>query len=168
MITNQHIEEGLSHACVQAIAAIAGFTLSKPEPDYGVDGSFNEVSITNGRRCLSGFSLHFQTKASTQWQQNEDEIIYDLEAKTYNDLIQMQGSGGVPCILILLTLPTEQQRWLECAATRVTIGGGCYWYYPSGSSTSNQRTKRIHISKQQLLTPDSVIELLNKVKVGRF
>lgn len=66
MITDQHIEEGLSRACIQAIAARAGLSLSKPEPDYGVDGAFNEVNILNGRRFQSGFSLHYQLKASTQ------------------------------------------------------------------------------------------------------
>lgn len=168
MITNQHIEEGLSCACVQAIAAAAGLSLSKPEPDYGVDGTLNEVTIINKRRCQSGFSLNYQLKASISWQQNEDQITYDLEAQTYNDLLQMQVDLAVPCVLILLTLPKEPQQWFECTETRVTIGGGCYWYYPKGSPTSNQSSKRIHIDKQQLLTPKSMVNLLNKVKTGRF
>ncbi|WP_200892320.1 DUF4365 domain-containing protein [Aliterella atlantica] len=89
MITEQHIEEGLSRACVQAIAAKSGLIISRAEFDYGVDGTFNEVSVINGRYCQSGFSLHFQLKASTRWQQNKDKIVYDLEVKTYNDLIEM-------------------------------------------------------------------------------
>lgn len=112
----------MSRACVQAIAAGAGLSLSGPELDYGVDGTFNEVRILNGRRFQSGFSLHFQLKASTQWQQYGDEIIYDLEAKTYNDLIEMQDTGAMPCILILLILPKDQKQWLECSETKVTIG----------------------------------------------
>lgn len=168
MITDQHIEEGLSRACVYAIAARAGLSLSRPEPDYGVDGTFNEVSILNGRRCQSGFSLHYQLKASTQWQQNENEIIYDLEAKTYNNLIEMQATGAIPCILILLTLPKDREQWLECLETRVTIGGGCYWYYPSGSPTANKESKRIRIPRQQLLTTESAIVLLDRVKTGNF
>lgn len=168
MITNQHIQEGLSRACIQAIAARAGFSLSKPESDYGVDGTFNEVTIRHGRRFQAGFCLHFQLKASTQWQQVRDDIVYDLEAKTYNDLIAMQTNSAIPCILILLTLPKEQERWLECSSTRVTIGGGCYWYYPSGLPTTNKQSQRINIPRQQLLTPESVIALLNKVKIGNF
>lgn len=168
MITNQHIEESLSRACVQAIAATAGLNLSKPELDYGVDGTFNEVSIINRRRCQSGFLLNYQLKASTSWQQSGDQIIYDLEAKTYNDLLQMQVDVAVPCVLILLTLLKEPQQWLECTETRVIIRGGCYWYYPRGSFTSNQSSKRIHIDKQQLLTPKSVVDLINKIKIGRL
>lgn len=168
MITNQHIEEGLSRACVQAIAAQTGLILSGSELDYGIDGTFNEIRILNGRRFQSGFLLHFQLKASTQWQQDGDRIIYDLEVKTYNDLLEMQASGAIPCILILLTLPKDRERWLECTKTRVTIGGGCYWYYPSGSATTNKESKRIRIPQQQLLTPESVIALLNQVKAGKF
>ena len=111
MLTEQHIEEGLSRACVQAIAAMAGLNLSIREYDYGVDGTFHEVANVNGRRIESGFCLHFQLKASTQWQQDESVIIYDLEAKTYNDLVGMQAtSGAIPCVLILLALPKERVR----------------------------------------------------------
>ncbi len=168
MITEQHIEEGLSRACVQAIAAKSGLSISIPELDYGIDGTFNEVSIINGRRCQSGFSLNYQLKASIQWEQKKDKIIYNLEAKTYNDLIEMRANGAVPCILILLTLPKNREQWLECAETRVTIGGGCYWYYPNGSRTPNKEGITIHIPQQNLLTPESAIALLNKVKTGEF
>ncbi len=166
MITEQHIEEGLSRACVQAIAAKSGLSISIPELDYGIDGTFNEVSIINGRRCQSGFSLNYQLKASIQWEQKKDKIIYDLEAKTYNDLTEMQLNVAVPCILILVTLPKNRERWLECTETRVTIGGGCYWYYPSSLPTPNKSYKRIYIPQQNLLTPESAIALLNKVRTG--
>jgi Domain of unknown function (DUF4365) len=168
VITEQHIEEGLSRACVQAIAAKSGLIISRTELDYGIDGTFSEVSIINERRCQSGFSLHYQLKASIKWQQKEDKIIYSLEAKTYNDLIEMGANGAVPCILILLTLPKNREQWLECVETRVTIGGGCYWYYPTGSRTPNEVGKTIYIPQQNLLTPESAIALLNKVKTGEF
>lgn len=96
----------------------------------------------------------------------KDKIIYNLEAKTYNDLIEMGANGAVPCILILLTLPKNQEQWLECVETRVIIGGGCYWYYPTGSRTQNEVGKTIYIPQQNLLTPESAIALLDKVKAG--
>lgn len=169
MLTEQHIEEGLSRACVQAIAVMAGLIVSRGEYDYGVDGTFHEVASINGRRVESGFCLHFQLKASTKWQQDESAIIYDLEAKTYNDLVGMQAnSGAIPCVLILLALPKDRVRWLECWETGVTIGGGCYWASLSGSPTKNRRTVRISIPREQQLSPTSLITLLNKVKTGTW
>jgi hypothetical protein len=72
MITEQHIEEGLSRACIQAVSAKAGYTISTPDFDYGVDGTFNEVSYINNRRCQSGRSIHFQLKASKLWKEDNN------------------------------------------------------------------------------------------------
>ncbi|MBW4506999.1 MAG: hypothetical protein KME64_10850 [Scytonematopsis contorta HA4267-MV1] len=39
--------------------------------------------------------------------------IYDLEAKTYNDLvIRRNFRMAVPCILILFALPSDSSQWL--------------------------------------------------------
>jgi Domain of unknown function (DUF4365) len=81
VLTDQHIAESLSRAYVRAIAGRAGLNLAIREYDYGVDGSFDEVVIRQNRRVESGFSLSFQLKASTQWQLDPSEVIYDLEVK---------------------------------------------------------------------------------------
>jgi Domain of unknown function (DUF4365) len=62
--------------------------------------------MRQNRRVESGFSLSFQLKASTQWQLDADRVIYDLEVKTYNDLILRRSiRTATPCILILLRSP---------------------------------------------------------------
>lgn len=103
--------EGLSRACVQAIAARAGLNLSIREFDYGIDGTFHEVALLPGRRVETGRCLNFQLKASTRWQliETEEKIAYDLEAKTYNDLVERQ-QGVLPCLLILLILPRDRTQ----------------------------------------------------------
>ncbi len=169
MLTDQHIAEALSRAYVQAIAARAGLNLAIREFDYGIDGSFNEVVIRNRRRVESGFCLHFQLKASTRWRYDDVAVVYDLEAKTYNDLVMRRGMrGAIPCLLILLTLPQDSARWLECSEIGVTIGGGCYWEYLSGTPTENRQSVRIYISRQQQFTPDALVSLLDKVKSGEW
>ena len=82
MLTEPHILESLSRAYIRAVAGKAGLNLSFREYDYGVDGNFDEITIRNNRRVESGFSLSFQLKASTQWQRNDNTIVYDLEALT--------------------------------------------------------------------------------------
>jgi Domain of unknown function (DUF4365) len=105
----------MSRAYVRAITGRAGLNLAIREYDYGVDGSFDEVVVRQNRRVESGFSLSFQLKASTQWQLDDTQVIYDLEAKTYNDLILMlRLRAATPCILILLALPPDSEQWLIC------------------------------------------------------
>jgi hypothetical protein len=165
MITKQHTEEGLSRACVQAISARAGFNLSNKEFDYGVDGSLDEVSYIDGRRCESGYSLNFQLKASILCKENENFIVYDLEVKTHNDLVWIRDNGAIPCILILLALPEDEAKWLKCEENQVAIGGTCYWYYPTTDKSSNINKVRIKIPRQQIFSPEAVTALFNKLRV---
>jgi Domain of unknown function (DUF4365) len=137
VLTDQHIAESLSRAYVRAIAGRAGLNLAIREYDYGVDGSFDEVVIRQHRRVESGFSLSFQLKASTQWQLDPNDVIYDLEAKTYNDLVLRRSiKTAIPCILLLLALPADSEQWLICEASQLRLQGTCYWAYLSGPAPS--------------------------------
>jgi Domain of unknown function (DUF4365) len=169
VLTDQHIAEALSRAYVRAIAGRAGLNLAIREYDYGVDGSFDEVVIRQNRRVESGFSLSFQLKASTQWQLDTDQVIYDLEVKTYNDLILRRTMRtATPCILILLALPTDPAQWLVCDELELRLRGTCYWDYLSGNLSQNKQSVRIRIPRLQRLTPESLLILIESVKTGEW
>jgi hypothetical protein len=169
VLTNQHIAESLSRAYVRAIAGRAGLNLAVREYDYGVDGSFDEVVVRQNRRVESGFSLSFQLKASTQWQLNDDRVVYDLEVKTYNDLILRRSMRtATPCILILLALPSDSMQWLICEETQLRLQGTCYWEYLSGSLSENRQSVRIRIPRSQRLNPESLLTLIENVKIGEW
>jgi Domain of unknown function (DUF4365) len=169
VLTDQHIAESLSRAYVRAIAGRAGFNLAVREYDYGVDGSFDEVVVRQNRRVESGFSLSFQLKASTQWQLNDTQVVYDLEVKTYNDLILRRSMRtATPCILILLALPSDSMQWLICEETQLRLQGTCYWEYLSGSPSENSQSVRIRIPRSQRLNPESLLTLMENVKIGEW
>ncbi len=169
MLTDQHISEALSRAYVRAIAGRAGLNSAVREYDYGVDGSFDEVVVRQNRRVESGFSLSFQLKASTQWQLNDTQVVYDLEVKTYNDLIlRRRMRTATPCILILLALPSDSMQWLICEETQLRLQGTCYWEYLSGSLSENRQSVRIRIPRSQRLNPESLLTLIENVKTGEW
>jgi hypothetical protein len=169
VLTDQHISESLSRAYVRAIAGRAGLNLAVREYDYGVDGSFDEVVVRQNRRVESGFSLSFQLKSSTQWQLNDTQVVYDLEVKTYNDLILRRSMRtATPCILILLALPLDSMQWLICEETQLRLQGTCYWEYLSGSLSENSQSVRIRIPRSQRLNPESLLTLIENVKIGEW
>jgi Domain of unknown function (DUF4365) len=168
VLTDQHIAESLSRAYVRAIAGRAGLNLAIREYDYGVDGSFDEVAVRQNRRVESGFSLSFQLKASTQWQLDATQVVYDLEVKTYNDLILRRSVRATPCILILLALPADVEQWLICEESELRLQGTCYWEYLNGSLSENRASVRIRIPRSQRLTPESLITLIENVKTGKW
>jgi hypothetical protein len=178
MLTTQHIQEDLSRAYIQAVAAKAGVnvTIGAQAHDYGVDGTFHQVVIrpqkdSHGalrqRRLNSGFNLEFQCKASKDWEEELGTIVYDLEVKTYNDLIfRASNRTATPLVLILMCLPTAEDDWLLLSEDQLLLRKCCYWHRLSGAESDNLNKKRIRFPKTQALTPEAVNVLLLQVEQG--
>lgn len=159
-ITIQHTQESLCLAHIYALAGVAGANYAiKNVFDYGVDGQFSPVAIRNGRRANSGFPLDFQAKATTDWELKEGKIVYDLEAKNYND-IASRTSAESTLLLILLCLPKTEDDWHAAGCDETVMRHCCYWYTFSGEQTSNSAKKRIFIPIENLLTPAALKLLL--------
>lgn len=159
-ITVQHTEESLCFAHIYALAGIAGVNYSARRYDYGVDGHFSAVvRVRENRLVDSGFPLDFQAKATVDWELVDGKIIYDLEAKTYNDFVG-RPADATTMILILLCLPKDRNSWHEMSYEQTILRHCCYWHAITGEPTSNSSTKRIQIPVDQLLTPEVLNELL--------
>ncbi|MHC5673753.1 DUF4365 domain-containing protein [Nostoc sp.] len=92
-----------------------------------------------------------------------------MEAKTYNDLvIRRNFRMAVPCILILFALAPDSSQWLTYDEDEMRLRGSCYWEYISGKPTTNRQSVRIKIPRQQRLTPESLLDLIEKVKTGEW
>jgi hypothetical protein len=110
-ITIQHTQESLCLAHIYALAGMAGANyIIRSIYDYGVNGQFVPVTSRNGRRVSTGHPLDFQAKSSINWQLSEGNVIYDLEAKTYDDIVTRDVSERT-LLLILLCLPRSPEEW---------------------------------------------------------
>jgi len=160
--------ESLSLAFVQAISAVAGVGLSFRQFDYGIDGTFRPIHVYNRRRLESGMPLDYQLKATTNWNLKNNSVCYHLESKTYNDLTYRNDSGAsIPTILILLCLPKDKERWLEVAASQLLLRNCTYWHYIKGPRTKNSSTVKIEIPDCHIFSPDSLLQLLTGVALGK-
>jgi Domain of unknown function (DUF4365) len=156
------VQELLSITHIQAVAAQAGISVATFDRDFGVDGHFRQIAIVEHRSFTYGYGLDFQLKSSTNCVVEDLHIRYDLEAKTYNDLIRRsQLQSGTPCILLLKALPIDRQNWLTQSADGLLLGGNCYWHYLQGELSSNQESVRIRIPKTQQFTPDALVKLMD-------
>lgn len=169
MITEQHTKEMISTSFLKAVAAMAGTNLSYDVYDYGVDGTFKPVVIDGARYYTSGFPLDFQLKSSINWEINDNHVVYDLEAKTYTDMIRRrEQEGAIPLVLILLCLPPERESWLSISEEMLIMKKCCYWYFVEGEPSDNTRTVRIRIPTTNLFCPDALNELLSNVGEGEL
>lgn len=164
-ITEEHAKEGISLAYVTAIAHTSGLNLERSEFDYGIDGTFSSVRIRGNRRVSTGIKLDFQLKASTNVVIEGDYIKYNLEAKNYNDLVDEEV--GTPRILLLYKLPKEREHWMDISENQTTLKNCAFWCSLKGEdSTCNVSSKSIRIPRNQILTVESLKELMEKVKEG--
>ena len=167
MITQQHTQEQLSRAYVHAVTAKAGHIFEPPQTDYGVDGTLLHVENRDGRRDRSGFAIDLQLKATTNWSIQDGYVIYDLEAKNYNDLIaRFNRRRATPLLLVVLCLPEEEGDWLQITSDQMILKNCCYWCQLTGESTENKESKRIKIPQSNILTPQTVRDLLQRVESG--
>lgn len=152
---------------MHAVSAHAGLVFEPTSIDYGVDGSIRIVQKRDGRMLVCGHSLDVQLKATTDWKVENNEVVYDVEAKTYNDLVdRFNEPRGTPMVLILMCLPKDELDWLKISDEQLVLRHCCYWCRVGGTKTDNTSTQRIRIPQGHILDQRSMAELLAKVQKG--
>lgn len=167
-ITEEHVKENLSKAYVEAVVARAGFGYAESKNDYGIDGTIKEVLYNERRRRYtdSGFNLDFQLKSTVNAEVKDNEIIYDLRAKNYSDLIDEEI--GTPRILILYSMPSESDVWLENNQNNLILRNGAWWVSLRGyPDVDNRESVRIKIPVENLLSVTELKRMMQYVKEGR-
>ncbi len=170
MMMDEHIKEAISLRYIELIAAYNGFKTNLSYHDYGTDLNIVEVGYRNenGKKRLSdtGREIKIQLKATTVNSILEEQKIikYDLDSKNFNDIIKRRNSA-YPLILILFILPTNRKDWLSITEEELRVKKCAYWYFPEENKvrTSNSSKKRIEINKNNLIKPDSLNEIINKL-----
>jgi hypothetical protein len=164
MITTPHMMERLSMAHIHALSGGAGLNMWEGKThDYGVDITLRPVIIRDGRRVESGFSLDCQVKATTNWRYDDQEVIYDLEAKNFNDIVG-RNADAIPLIVILLCLPSEFSDWMSSDETQTVLRNCCYWVRPQGPLTTNTSTVRVRIPRQNRVTAQGLGALVDRLQ----
>ena len=102
--------EALGQAYVRAIVAKAGYNIARSDKDFGLDGTIKDIQVRNNRYYETGFGIEYQLKSSSNVYFEDDQIVYDLESKNYNDLATWSGTN--PGILILFVLLTKKMSGL--------------------------------------------------------
>ena len=149
----KEIKEHMSRNQFKTIANKCGYKCERPgDGDHGVDFRVDEVAfiqMPSGPRLLdTGRTLQFQLKATTQCNvEFHDEILkFDLEAKTYNDLVH-RSKSNYSLTLIVAVLPDSEAEWIICNQYNISQKTQLFWFRPKIDSklTDNTSTKRIEI-----------------------
>ena len=157
MIPMQHTEEVLSVAYVKSIVSHFGHTYSTIDSDYGTDGCVRNIKQTEENKFIDlGTKFDCQIKATTDWELKNETIVYDMKVDAYNRLILRNNEAYIPCLLILLCLPKEKDRWVSVVPTSFQIRNCCYYAYLFGDLTTNSDWKRIFIPTKNIFNSENL------------
>lgn len=177
MITENHRKEGLNRAIVHAIASFAGVNptvspcdIESTGFDYGTDGTFSQVAHRGKRRFDSGFKLGFQLKATINWKNENGKIKYNLEKKTYNDMVIRNGNPACEkLILLLYCMPANQNEWLEIKPTELLIRHCCYYKIITGKPYPVESGfEKIEIPETDIFDAVVLNNLFSKLETGEL
>jgi len=168
MMTEENIKEALSIKYIETLANYKGFKTHSLYPDNGTDLVIYEVKPRqeNGHQRYfdTGRELKIQLKAtSIEIEVNDGHLVYDLNANTYNDLV-VRINDNRPLILILFLLPNEYQDWTILNEEQLVLKKCAYYYLPAEDAerTDNQVTQRIRINVENIVTIDTLNELMER------
>ena len=157
-LTDNQRMELLSLSYIRAVAADAGYQVTRPETDTdSVDGT---LSSGEGRRA----KIDFQAKASMQDLVLGTTIHFPLPAKNNEEL---SISTKNPRILIVLLMPADRDQWLEIDPSELRLRKCAYWHSLEGSSTSsNLSSVTVRIPMSQIFDQDQLTRLMGQSDAG--
>jgi hypothetical protein len=147
-------KEYFSLAYVEALAYAAGYAVDHARVDmFGVDFEMRDKA----------FRVDVQMKCVAEDPAPGPVISYDLDVRTYDLLTDPRRN--VPAYLFLLEVPREVERWVSHGDDWISIFK-CGYYADMSvlEPTTNASTQRVHISRGNRLTVESLDKLMRESK----
>lgn len=162
-LPSNHKMELLHVAYVHAVVASAGTTCDPPKKDLGIDLRVIDTRHSKQRGYYdAGVAFNCQLKATTNCEVRGDYVVYDMDVRSYNKLVDWNGIGFV--ILIVFRLPKNEQEWFNLSEDVLCMKHCCYWTQLTGGKSTNSSSVRIKIPKNQLFDTQTVIELIERAR----
>jgi len=156
-------KEEFSYAYINSIVSTAG--LSQIIQTRSMDMKSVDITISKPDKPYPVIDVQVKcTSSSDIIDINKNSILYDLPVNNYNQLIDKDRR--TPLIFILVLVPEDVHDWVvvDKAKSETLVKKCAYWMSLKGYSETNNNTKqRIKIPLTNLLTPDSLNLIMDKV-----
>lgn len=159
-------KEELSLSYLNAICAYKGIAVEYQRHDEdSIDVILKKKMMrTNGQERIT--LLCVQLKATAQELVEDDSgFSFPLKIKNYSDL---RMESAVPMMLCVLRMPNNEEYWLTHTVDELILRNCMYWCdLTKLPLTINLTTVTIHIPWENTLTPEKVLNLMQKVAETR-
>lgn len=153
-------KEKFSDAYLQAVAAVAGYGLAKPNPDTdSVDWVISARGIGD---TLRRPRLEVQLKCTARNIVRETHLHFPLEIKNYDDL--RHPAPITPCILVVVIVPDTIEDWIVHSENELAMRHCGYWTSLCGEpEIFNNSTVTVHVPRNQMFTPQALQAMMRRI-----
>jgi hypothetical protein len=158
-------KEQFSAAYVRALAAVAGLTVARPEPDCDSEDLILSARLSGAK--IRAPKVAVQLKCSSSLAKNSSNLAYALKLKNYDDLRPVNLAA--PRLLIVVEIPSvdHAEAWVNQTDDVLCLLGTAYWSSLFGYKTvANQSTVTVHLPLSQRLTTGSLSSIMVKLGNG--
>jgi len=159
-LPNNHQIDRIGTLYMDALAVMAGATLSSRSLDYGIDGSLNKIVENQpGIFQENGFPIDFQLKTTGNYIERNGYLHFSLKVRNYN-LIVERKLNAAPYYLFLVVLYGPQQQWMSITPDQLTLNASAFFWKETGPPSKNSQNVTIKIPLANQLTPDKMKDIL--------
>jgi hypothetical protein len=146
---------------VSTLALAAGLNLARYDWDPGMDRIISTPGPRGARRSPM---IQVQIKSWSSPKGTGTYWSFPLKIKAYNDLAE-QGVDEVRRYLVLCIVPDDVRHFVRAGHDDLRFQRAAYWHYLGDErrlddSLGHNSTKTVHVPKVQLLTPATLVALV--------
>jgi hypothetical protein len=170
-LSSNDIESELSYAYLHAVASKAGAScnnVTRHQDNRGIDATLTAWgNSNNGEQWEIDLKVQLKATIKTPSEQN-GFLSYSLQGiERYNDL--RAETITAQRILVVLFLPDKPTDWMTCSTEELVLKKAAYWVCLRGAqSTSNASSQTVYLPKTQLLTPNELTLVFQRLAKGEM
>jgi hypothetical protein len=156
-------KEQFSFAYLRAVAAVAGYTLYRPEVD---DDSVDWGLAARGEAGTPRRPrVEVQLKCTARDVLDGDRIRFPLKRKNYDDL--RDDNSLVPRVLVVVLVPPSPADWLRHSEEEMAMRHAAYWLSLRGRpDVPSEETVTVYLPRAQQLTPAALVQMMKRINDG--
>jgi hypothetical protein len=159
-------KELFSYAYVKAVAAVAGYSVQ--EKTRAMDYAGQDLTIELPGELAGTLFPRFDAQVKCTSSPDvikENSINFPLPVNNYDKL--RNSDVLVPHILIVVLVPEEFRDWMSVSEEQIVLKKCGYWVSLKGMpATQNRNTVTVALPRTNLLTPDNLTQIMEKIAKG--
>jgi hypothetical protein len=157
--------EMLQNGQLYAIAAAAGCTMSKPEPDDGIDW---QLTHTSAQHIIDrDVDLKIQLKSTSTVE--ADPASGFVAVSLSNDRFELMARRPVTIkrILVAMIVPPDIENWVTSSHQGLTVHHGAYWVSMAGMTpNAAAKSTTVRVPTSQIFDDAALCRIMQRIGAG--